>query len=1229
MPLFSNSTFRNWLVRDRFLLLGQEAKGRSLDPNQSSFGQLFDAEDSAVTARGHGADLDLSPKDRVSVMHESVSKVSVIGKGSKRARMRASGLFRIPVTMIIAVVVMMVGSASAAASPAVGSAPSVAWAIQSVAQPTNLAAGDNARCERPIPVCDQYTLSVTNVGSLDSSGTVTVTDTLPPGITTAATPTGHEGGSWSCTPEGAGQTALTCRSKTPVGALTQADTIFVPVHISPSASGLLVNEMQVSGGVAKCGELGNPPCPVSSANAPTMIGAPPPSFAPLGLSASVLGAAGALDTQAGNHPAGLTTSFGLPSVNAANGEGQILSFPVEDVRQVIVDLPAGLVGDPQAAPACSLNDLSNTGFGGAGCSPATQVGSLELIETPTGPQSGSEVDLPIYNIVAEHGHPAEFGVFDPALQRAQLMYGGIRSGSDYGLRVISVPLTRFISITGVSATFFGNPALRDHSPNSPVAFFTNPSDCLASSFKTVIHADSWQHPGSFNPDGTPNFTDPNWKTSPEPAISPPVSGCESLLFTPEIEAKPDTTQANSPAGFNFDLRIPQNADPNGLATPPLKDVTVTLPQGIAVSPSSADGLQGCADEQIALSSTSPGTCPAGSQIGTVKIHTPVLANPLEGQVFLGNPQCNPCTDAKGDAQSGRMLRLLIQVNDPQTGIVIKLSGTTSADPATGQLTASFTNNPQLPFDDLKLQLKGGSRAPLTTPSTCGTYTTTSDLKPWSSPFTPDATPSSSFEITRCGSPSQFAPTFTAGSVNNQAGAYSPFALSFSRQDTDQQFSGLSATLPPGLLAKLAGVPLCSDANANAGTCPAASQVGSVTTGAGPGSHPFFLSGQVFLTGPYKGAPYGLVVEVPAVAGPFNLGTVVVRQSLHVDPHTAQASVVSDPFPSILDGIPLQVRTVSVTIDRSGFTFNPTSCEPMQIAGTLTSLGGLIAPASSRFQAAGCANLPFKPSFTVSTQGKTSKANGASLVVKVAQNPGEANIHKVNLQLPLALPSRLTTLQKACTASQFESNPAGCPEGSFVGTATAHTPVLAVPLTGPAILDVVFVLQGEGIRIDLVGNTDIKKGITFSRFETVPDAPISSFETNLPEGPHSALAAFGNLCSQSLTMPTTITGQNGAQVTQSTSIAVTGCGKPSIKITKAKIKGNTVLVTVTTSQPGTVTVSGSGLKTIKKTLAAGAHQLKLSLTKNGRTARKHHKKTKVKASVKDSNGSSSKTMTLKL
>jgi hypothetical protein len=507
-------------------------------------------------------------------------------------------------------------------------------------------------------------------------------------------------------------------------------------------------------------------------------------------------------------------------------------------------------------------------------------------------------------------------------------------------------------------------------------------------------------------------------------------------------------------------------------------------------------------------------------------------------------------------------------------VVVKLAGRIEPDPVTGQLTTTLAI-PQLPFEDAELTLTGGPRAPLTTPATCGTYTTTTDLEPWTSPQAPDVFPTDSFLINTApgGGPcvtsesqEPNSPSFQAATATSLAGSYSPFGMKLTREDGSQRLSAINVTLPPGLTGKLAGVGRCSDAQLAAATaraspgqgaleqsspsCPAASEVGTVTVGAGSGA-PFYATGHAYLTGPYEGAPFSLAIITPALAGPFDLGVVVVRAALYINPDTAQVTVRSDEIPSILQGIPLDIRTIQVNINRPEFTLNPTSCEPMSVAAQAVSTLGQSASMSSRFQAAGCQGLPFKPSFTVSTQGKTSKANGASLTVKVSQKPGEANIHKVALTLPLALPARLTTLQKACTEAQFAANPAGCPPASFIGTATAHTPLLNAALTGPAILvshggaafpDVEFLLQGEGVQITLDGKTDIKKGITHSRFETVPDAPIASFETVLPQGPHSALAANANLCASKLAMPTQLAGQNGALVNHTTKIAVTGCPK---------------------------------------------------------------------------------------
>jgi hypothetical protein len=467
--------------------------------------------------------------------------------------------------------------------------------------------------------------------------------------------------------------------------------------------------------------------------------------------------------------------------------------------------------------------------------------------------------------------------------------------------------------------------------------------------------------------------------------------------------------------------------------------------------------------------------------------------------------------------------------------------------ASGRVTTRFENLIQQPVSEFKLQFKAGPRAPLANPQSCGAATSTSDLTPWSSPVTPDAVGSSSFNVDwdgnggACPGVLPFSPGFSAGAVSPVAGAFSPFTLTITRHDREQDLSGVTVSTPPGMAGVLKGVALCGEPQAAQGACPAASQVGTTSVAAGSGSHPYWVQGRVYLTGPYKGQPFGLSVVVPAVAGPFNLGNVVVRASIHVDPNTAVLTIASDPLPQIVDGVPLRLQTVNVTIDRPGFMYNPTNCNQLQVTGTLTAAQGASSSVSSPFAVTGCRNLGFSPSFTVSTQAKSSKQTGASLDVRYATPAGQANTAKVDVTLPKQLPARLTTIQQACTEAQFAANPAGCPVGSQIGTATASTPVFANPLSGPVYLvshggaafpNVVAILQGEGVTVNLTGNVNIKSGITSSSFETVPDAPISVFEMELPEGPHSGLAANlpakakGSFCGQSLTMPTTIVAQNG-------------------------------------------------------------------------------------------------------
>ncbi len=874
-----------------------------------------------------------------------------------------------------------------------------------------------------------------------------------------------------------------------------------------------------------------------------------------GFDGSVTSGDGSPDTQAGSHPYALTAALHLKTTFNAAGK------PASDgsVKDIEVNSPAGLVGDPNATLKCTPDQLSKQG-GPESCPTGSQVGIA--IVSLTVSQGNINFPVPVFNMVAAAGRPLTLGfnvsgvnVFTDAK---------LRSGSDYGVSVLSHDVSAALPFTGIVLTLWGVPAdpshdaqrcwepnettltcSEPHSADIPVKpFLTLPTSC-AGPQATTVSADSWENPGVFVQDSF--LTHDN---SGNPIGN---DGCNRLGFTPTIVAQPDTAAASTPTGLHVDLHLPQSENPEGLAESHLKNAVVTLPVGMSVNPSAADGLQSCSLAQIALSSPEPAACPDASKVGSVEADTPLIDHPLQGSVFLAAQNENPF---------GSLLGIYIVVSDPQTGIVVKVPADVVLDPVTGQLRAIVQNSPQLPFEDLKLDFFGGSRAALVTPGSCGTFTTTSDLTPWSTPDIADASPSDSFTIASgangaaCGS--GFAPGFSAGTVNNQAGAFSPFNVSIARGDQEQSLGGIAVTTPPGLLGILKGVERCGEPQASQGACGAGSLIGHASAAAGAGPDPFDVGGgQVFLTGPYKGAPFGLSIVVPAVAGPFNLGNVVVRSAIDVDPHTARISIASDPLPTILQGIPLLIKRVNVTVDRPGFMFNPTSCAPLSVDGTLTSAQGASAQVSSHFEAANCAVLPFKPSFKVSTQAATSKKGGASLDVKVGSSQGQANIGKVAVSLPKQLPSRLTTIQQACTEAAFAANPASCPAGSNIGIATATTPVLASPLTGPAYLvshggaafpDLVVILQGEGVTLELVGSINIKHGVTSSAFDSVPDAPIGSFELKLPEGPHSALAAVlpakakRNLCGTSLTMPTTITGQNGAQVKQSTKIAVTGCTK---------------------------------------------------------------------------------------
>src|SRR4029077_2168929 len=563
-----------------------------------------------------------------------------------------------------------------------------------------------------------------------------------------------------------------------------------------------------------------------------------------------------------------------------------------------------------------------------------------------------------------------------------------------------------------------------------------------------------------------------------------------------------------------------------LAEAEVRNTTVTLPQGVQLSPSAANGLEACSESPIGLEgfnaatqinefNTGKPSCPDASKLGTVHIKTPLLTHELEGEVYLATPAPN---GEAGKNPFGSLVALYLVAEDPVSGVLVKLAGEGHVDEGTLRVSTSFRNTPQVPFEDLKLDLFGGPRASVSTPPFCGGYATDAAFTPWSGTGVVNVLgPPEEFNIAAgvgagpCPVGAQpFSPGFNAYSTNPQAGAYTGFSLELSRPDGNQALSGLSMHLPPGIAAMLSSVSLCTEAQAQANACPPASEVGHASAVAGLGPEPFIQGGgRVFIPGPYGGAPFGLSIVTPAVAGPFDLGVVTVRSRLFIDPNNASVTIVSDPLPTQIKGIPLQLKRVIATVDRPNFQFNPTSCAPMSIQGTLAGQEGATAPVSSPFQVGGCGNLPFAPKLTAQVAGNASKANGAAFTVTVASaGLGQANIAKVSLQLPIALPARLTTLQKACLETLFNANPATCNPESVIGNATIHTPVLANPLSGPDYLvspggaafpDVEFVLQGEGVTLILDGKTDFKKGISYSRFESAPDAPFSSFQTVLPAG----------------------------------------------------------------------------------------------------------------------------------
>ena len=854
---------------------------------------------------------------------------------------------------------------------------------------------------------------------------------------------------------------------------------------------------------------------------------------------SVTNQDGSPASQAGSHPFEATTDIDFKTP----GPGLP---PFEMPRTIVVDLPAGLIGNPNAVPLCTRDSFQDgAGFSG-GCPPESQVGTSTLKTT------FSDLTFPVYAMTPRPGEPARF-VFR-ALIPPVYIDARVRTESDSGLTVTIRGVSEALPLTGTSLTFWGVPAdpshdaertcpnfvspCASHAPRTP--FLTNPTSCTGP-VTTTMHADSWQHPGDFH---TASFVTHDQLGHPIGA-----TGCELERFNPSIGAIPSVNSADSPSGLSVNLHVPQNDNPDGLATPHLKKAVVTLPDGVSVNPSAADGLGSCSTAQIGLGSGDAPTCPDSSKIGSVQVVTPLLKDPMEGSIYLAEP-------GPGKNPFGSLLAIYIVAE--RDGVLLKLPGKVEADPSTGKLTTTIDNAPQLPFSDFNLTFSGGPRGALALPASCGSFTTTSALSPWSGGAA--ATPSSSFSISNdCGG--GFSPSFLAGSTSTAAGQSTAFTLQVARSDGQQHLGSLSATLPPGLLANVGSVPLCADAAAAAGTCGATSLVGTTSVATGAGSQPFHLPGNVYLTGPYKGAPFGLSIVVPAVAGPFNLGTVVVRAAISVDPNDAHLTVVSDALPSIVQGIPLRLRSLEVDINRAGFMTNPTSCAPMKVNGTVKSIEGSTAAVSSPFQVGGCAQLPFNPGVTAKLNGSLKKGGAPGLDVTVKSGGGQANLRTVGLTLPKVLSIALGG--SACSAAQLAAD--ACPAASQVGTASASTPLLSSPLGGPVFLvspagggvPSLFVrLAGSGLTINLPSQTEIKNGSLKATFAAIPDVAIDSFTLSLGSGSGALLKTNAAVCSSSRLAAATLVGQNGTRVRRAVAVSAS-CGKASRKASKTKTarKGN--------------------------------------------------------------------------
>jgi hypothetical protein len=890
--------------------------------------------------------------------------------------------------------------------------------------------------------------------------------------------------------------------------------------------------------------------------------------------------------QAGGHP-----HFGITDILFnTTGDGT----PDGNVEDLRVDPPAGLVSNPQALPQCTDAELASP----SGCPPETQLGTEEISAVVDG--IFLDLKVPFYNMTFDDTQVSRFA-FNPAHAGRSLgglpgnvagalgafeqvnIIGGVRWEGDYGVYFTISDTAASPEVISSKLTFFGVPAAAAHdaergegcvtatlppvtlvpptcggggqtSSATPTPFLTNPTRCPEQKLATTLTA--WSHAGEVAQLQSLTTTRDDGGEGP--------GNCGPIPFAPTIDLVPDTTQPDAPVGPAVSLSVPTAGllDPGALSTSHVDDVSVTLPPGMTLNPSAANGLVACPDAGLAQGTRNPVDCPPASQIGTVTVATPLLPNPLTGQLYVGQPL------------PGNQYRMFLVAEG--NGVSLRLKGSARPDANTGQLTVSFENNPQQAFEEIVVDARDGARAPLATPQDCGQKTTTSLISAWSG--APNATPSTSYAAAGAGCPPAFEPAFGARSANPVSGAFAPFHATIGRGDRNQFLSGVRVDTPPGLGAMISRVDECPSAAAATGACPAASRIGTVRTRSGAGPEPFALDGPVYLTEGYKGAPFGMVAVIRAIAGPYDLGTVVVRQQVHVDPNDAHVTVVSDPLPQILEGVPIRLRDVEVAIDRDGFVYNPTSCGDRQVGSTLHSIQAAARSRSAGVRFDGCAALGFTPKLALRLTGarQTRLGGHPALSATVTQAGRQANIGRARVVLPLSLALDPANAQEICT---YEGGlRADCPAASRVGTATAISPALDGPLSGPVYFvqgirfdpttgnrirtlpTLLVKLNGE-LRINLRGRTDVVRKRLVSTFEAVPDAPVSRFHMKLKGGRGGILtvAARRGLCRRGAEIATGgFTGHNGKPSPLRVRIPKP-CKKAGLRIRSARVDGDRLVV----------------------------------------------------------------------